>query len=135
MAKRFAIHPGYVRSSTDGQLHYISGGMLIGLYDLDYRECFIVTGNFGEIVDPELMPLFPLQEGGYKEFLERRKINDFAGYIKARKLYIYHSSGSSLRRATMREMAAARQAKSIAWHEKHWPDFRAAYDKHYGDKT
>lgn len=132
MTVRFAVHPGEVRSQSDGQVHYIAGGRLIELYGLDPRECVIVTGHPLEVVDPELMPLFPLRDGKYKEALLARKTTDFQHYIRARKLHEYHTSGSSPRRGDMRRAAAERQARSVAWHEKHWPDFPAAYERYLG---
>lgn len=131
--KRFAIHPGHVRSASDGQYHYLTGGRLIELYGLDFRECFVVRNIPGQIVDPELMPLFPRDDGRYKESLLERKVEDFHQYIRAKKLLEYHTSGTSPRRGAMRRAAAERQAKSIAWHEKHWPDFPAAYAKYVKD--
>lgn len=35
-----AIHPGWVRSRTDGEMHYIGYNKLIELYNLDPRTCF-----------------------------------------------------------------------------------------------
>lgn len=128
--KRFAIHPGIGRDTPHGQTRFINSGRLIELYGLAFLECVIVYGSANEAVDPELMPLFPLPDGRYKEFLENRKYEDFWSYVKAKKLYIHHTLGVSARRGAMRRAAAERQAKSIAWHEKHWPDFPAVYARY-----
>lgn len=131
--KRFILHPGYVRSLTDGDTHYISGDQLARLYGIDPEECVIHSDHpHFPHDDPELqklIPLFPLREGGYKEHLRQMKIGDFRRYVRAKKLYEHHTSGTSPRRGAMRRLAAEKQARSIAWHEKHWPDFRAAYDR------
>ena len=131
MAKRFAIHPGTIRSQSDGQDHYISGGRLIELYGLDFRECVIVTWHPLEIIDPELLPLFPLPDGRYKQFLDERRTADYWEYEKSRKLLIYHRSGRSRRRGVLRQKAIEQRLRSIAWHEKHWPEFRAVYNRRH----
>ncbi len=40
---KYFIHPGYVRSKTDRQKHYISGDRLIDLYGVDPKKCLICT--------------------------------------------------------------------------------------------
>jgi hypothetical protein len=126
--KRFAIHPGEVRSQSDGQRHFISGGQLIRLYELNPADCFIVRYVSGEIVDPELLPLYPLPDGRYKDHLLQIKVSHFEVYRKARKLFVFHSEGGGPIRQ-LRGANIERQRKIIARWERQWPDFRAAYDR------
>lgn len=128
MAKRFAIYPSTVRSQTDGQEHFVSGGRLIELYGLDFRECYIVRRDRGEIIDPDLLPLFPLQHGGYKKYLEQKKANDFRDYVRLRKLFDFHNEGLSPHRH-LRQTMTERFRKNVTMHETRWPDYPAAYER------
>jgi hypothetical protein len=135
--KRFILHPGYVRSTSDGQEHYISAGQLARLYGVDQEECVIYSehSKFRNPMDrdPELrnlMPLFPRQDGKYKEHMEQQKIADFHAYVRSRKLFEYHDSGASPKPRAMQKALAERLSMSISWHELHWPDFPAAYERY-----
>lgn len=139
MAKRFVIYPGEVRSQSDGQRHFVSGGELIRHYGLDPRECDIVHDHAaslsprtagGREPDPALLPLYPLPSGDYKDFLLRRKASDFQDYVRACKLFEFHNSGASPKPKAVQKMFAEKNAKSMAWHEKHWPDFKATYERY-----
>lgn len=134
MAKRFLLCPGYVRSVSDGQEHYIHGAKLADLYGLNPEECVIRSDSphfpGDDMAIRSLIPLHPLRDGKYKEHLKQIKIGDFQKYLKAKKLLSYHESGASPRRADMRKILAEQQRKSIAWHESHWPDFPAAYERY-----
>ncbi len=81
--KRYAVFPGYVRSSTDGQDHYLNGPRMMRLYGVDPRECIIVRGPLGrvglELVD-SLIELRPRQDGDYS--LEHAEARHRAG-VKA----------------------------------------------------
>lgn len=39
--KKFALHPGWVRSQSDGDMHYISAAQLAGLYGIHHNEYII----------------------------------------------------------------------------------------------
>jgi hypothetical protein len=41
--KKYALHPGFVKSRTDGDRHYISAKYLAFLYGVDMRECEIYS--------------------------------------------------------------------------------------------
>jgi hypothetical protein len=41
-APKYVILPGYVRSRTDNDLHYVNSSMLIALYKVDPKECVIL---------------------------------------------------------------------------------------------
>lgn len=136
--KRFLICPGFVRSKTDGQEHHISGRKLIELYGLDPKECVIKQDVYERFAsrrqpepdyDPELIPLHPLYEGDYKESLLCRKVNDFYEYEKKRKLLAMREGRRSKQFGD--DYAIPYLQKAIAWHERHWPDFRAAYEQRH----
>jgi fatty acid desaturase len=38
-SKKHAIHPGYVKSQTDGDIHWITYSQLVRLYGLDPNDC------------------------------------------------------------------------------------------------
>jgi hypothetical protein len=67
---RYVLHPGYMRSRNDGDLHYITAGQLADLYHVDIRECRIQEQQDHEILgrreDPDLIHLYPNYSGNYK---------------------------------------------------------------------
>lgn len=74
--KRFAVHPGHVRSKNDNDLHFISFSKLCHLYRVDPKECVDMSREhlsrgFDEN-HPEnsknLIQLFPKYNGNYKRF-------------------------------------------------------------------
>jgi hypothetical protein len=66
---RYVIHPGYVRSANDGQLHYITAGQLIKLYQLPQNSRVLIiahaypTPGFRE--EPGDVHLYPRRDGNY----------------------------------------------------------------------
>jgi len=67
MMKKYLVCPGYVRSITDGQQHYISYGKLIKLYDVNPEECTRDNYNMGfGTIKNSLTRLEPLESGYYK---------------------------------------------------------------------
>jgi len=67
MEIKYAIRPGYVRSMSDGDMHYISAGMLINLYQVSRAECLIVKKDMriSESEERRLINLFPRADGNY----------------------------------------------------------------------
>lgn len=43
MNKRYCLHPGYICSETDGDLHYVGIAPLIRLYNLDPKKHKIIV--------------------------------------------------------------------------------------------
>lgn len=41
MMTRYVLHPGPVRSKTDGDVHHISASQLIMLYRVNPRDCVV----------------------------------------------------------------------------------------------
>lgn len=66
--KRFVLCPGYVRSITDGDLHYISSGQLARLYGVNLRDCFVDDGKRPGYNGREFVHLFPRTGGKYEKY-------------------------------------------------------------------
>lgn len=62
MTKKYLLLPGYVRSKTDGQSHYVSADQLVRLYGVDWREC-VVGVDVPEL--DKLIVLMPRRDGNY----------------------------------------------------------------------
>lgn len=67
MTRRYVLHPGYVRSKNDGQLHYVGAAQLADLYSVSLRECIT----------------YP-QDGGTEGAIRRRLWRDPVGAIHLR---------------------------------------------------
>lgn len=66
--KKYLVYPGWVRSCSDGQMHWISARMLMSLYRVNPNECLTLVDNGpGQPIDDEhLLPLVPRQDGNYE---------------------------------------------------------------------
>ena len=54
---KYAVFPDYVKSKSDGDEHYITGDMLIHLYDVDPNECVVIDDRNNQRIRVELMRL------------------------------------------------------------------------------
>lgn len=68
---RYILHPGKVRSSTDGQTHYLSAISLQLLYGIDLSTpvtFFTPTGEApaGFVSEPGDVHLYPRSDGDYR---------------------------------------------------------------------
>lgn len=63
MKKRYAIHPEYVTSQTDGDRHYIDAQTLVRLYNLKPHE-YVVWQDRG-MREEDFIHLYPRQDGNY----------------------------------------------------------------------
>ncbi len=69
--KRYVLCPGYVKSKTDGQEHFITAGQLAHLHGVNPAECYVRTWG----MDPDLVPkhweklkhLYPSYHGLYRD--------------------------------------------------------------------
>lgn len=67
--RRIFIHPGYVKSRNDGDIHFITAKRLATLYCVDLNKCHVVHED-----DPEISPqegdrhLYPRYGGDYPLF-------------------------------------------------------------------
>jgi len=64
--KRYVVHPGSILSKTDRQLHHITFGQLVQLYQVDPKECINAsdiqsTGRFSDA----MVHLYPDYDGNY----------------------------------------------------------------------
>lgn len=68
--KRYAIHPGYVISKTDGDRHYIPAQILADLYGLRPDEYIIWDDQRPETYlgrrEEDYVHLYPRYDGNYK---------------------------------------------------------------------
>lgn len=66
---KYVVYPGYIRSKTDGDTHFIGGDTLIQLYKLPPNECLIHY----DLMNPprrssfceKLISLYPRYDGNY----------------------------------------------------------------------
>ncbi len=50
--KKYAVYPGFVRSSSDGARHYITAEQLCFLYGVSMEDCIVVRPNM--YLDPSM---------------------------------------------------------------------------------
>lgn len=66
--KTFVLHPGYVTSATDGELHYVNSRDLARLYRIPYSECEVIWDEQDDLyyyVGPDFVHLSPRHDGNY----------------------------------------------------------------------
>jgi hypothetical protein len=64
MNSRYVLHPGYVRSISDGQEHFVGGQRLARLYGVPLRDCvFCDEPDYREL--PGDIHLRPRSDGDY----------------------------------------------------------------------
>lgn len=69
--KKYIVYPGTVKSTSDGQRHYLNAARLIDLYRVNPAECIIAKANdtWYRGYDPEylksLTKLYPREDGNY----------------------------------------------------------------------
>lgn len=63
--KKYAIHPGFVRSQNDGDEHFISAGRLARLYELEPGEWFRWDDDYERRPWDQFVHLFPDYYGRY----------------------------------------------------------------------
>lgn len=67
---KYVLHPGYIRSKSDGDLHFIGVSQLLRLYDVKRSECIVWDVNFPErngfsLNSPDYKHLYPKSNGDY----------------------------------------------------------------------
>lgn len=67
MAKKYALHPGFVTSRFDGEQHYIGIRQLVHLYGLSQSE-YVVWDDRGSLGrrEEDYIHLYPSYEGNYE---------------------------------------------------------------------
>ena len=70
MSKRYMVHPGYVGSKYDSDVHFITGEELIRLYNIDPTRTVIYNDQVRCTITKETYNkythLFPSYDGDYK---------------------------------------------------------------------
>lgn len=69
MNKKFALHPGYITSKSDGDQHYIGSAQLARLYELRQSE-YVVWDDMNDRRQPQevwdrYIHLYPSYDGNY----------------------------------------------------------------------
>jgi len=74
---RYYLHPGKVRSISDGEIHYIGVGQLARLYNLSLRSPNVIVQNdmyredyLGYTFRNGDIHLYPRERGDYQKFLK-----------------------------------------------------------------
>ena len=69
MMVKYILHDGFVRSRSDGQLHYIGPMRLAFLYGVNLRDCVVYPSGRHEFYgwrEPEdAVHLYPRNDGNY----------------------------------------------------------------------
>ena len=67
--KKYALHPGWVTSKTDGDRHHISTEQLINLYRLPRRDCIVwdrtVPDRIKGLNHDDYIHIYPNYHGNY----------------------------------------------------------------------
>jgi hypothetical protein len=74
--KRYVLHPGYVRSRIDGDLHFITAAVLAQLYNVPMRKCVVHRPGdvfTGSGLPKNLVHLYPRYDGDYRVRRHRHK--------------------------------------------------------------
>lgn len=67
--RKYAIHPGPIRSRCDDSIHYITYTRLIELYHLNPDECFEATHeNLRGMDSSKIIHIYPKTSGDYPLF-------------------------------------------------------------------
>jgi hypothetical protein len=66
---RFVLHPGMVKSRTDGDMHFVGIGQLASLYRVPLTECVVATEFRLRLFTPaeleRMVHLYPREDGDY----------------------------------------------------------------------
>ena len=70
--KRYVLHPGYIKSRSDGDWHYIDAYRLAKLYGVPLHECIVVDANRPETFRSRDLSgfkhLYPREDGKYRSY-------------------------------------------------------------------
>lgn len=66
--RKYVVIPGWVRSQSDGELHFIDAPTLMQLYKIDPKECATMHGDFRDHGKDfnGLIRLRPRRDGKYE---------------------------------------------------------------------
>lgn len=76
MQLKYAVHPGYVISSSDGDRHFITGQQLISLYGLPANQTKIISerDEARGLLWDDLEHFYPRRDGNYVKLSERQAV-------------------------------------------------------------
>lgn len=65
--KKYILHPGFVSSKNDGDLHYVNCHELSKCYKVNIKECFLDLGenSMKGIDQSKFINLYPREDGNY----------------------------------------------------------------------
>ena len=65
---RYIIHPGFISSKSDGDVHYVGYKQLVTLYKVDPRDCELynpVKFYPADYMNEDITHLYPRWDGNY----------------------------------------------------------------------
>lgn len=62
--KKYVLHPGYVESKSDGDMHFIGATQLVKLYKIDMNEVAMIVYDC-QIIEGDYIHLYPKYSGNY----------------------------------------------------------------------
>ena len=64
---KYALHPGFVGSKSDNDIHYITALELVRLYRIPIKECIVTTCTLGSSLKYPIgiIHLHPRKDGNY----------------------------------------------------------------------
>lgn len=71
--KKYLLHPGYVVSKTDGDIHYITSQMLMELYNVLPKDCVTYIPFRRYPNQDKLIDLYPMGSGEYKDMQKQEE--------------------------------------------------------------
>lgn len=63
--KKYIVHEGYIKSKNDGQMHHMTEGQLIELYNVPISQCLSSKDTRGIKDLDSYMHLYPRNDGNY----------------------------------------------------------------------
>ena len=96
---KYLVKRGIIRSKNDGEIHFVSAQQVIRLYDVNPKDCYIVTDiNSSNGLPLGLITLEPRSDGNYNlKDIEKELINKLEALecddTTEVKVHIYYESG------------------------------------------
>jgi len=66
MTAKYAVHPGFIESKKDGEVHWIEARQLMQLYGVNPSECIVIDDEYirygGDPDDEKFIHLYPRRD-------------------------------------------------------------------------